>query len=135
MGLELGEVAENRLRREKVGWLTTVRSDRLPQPTPVWFLWDGTTLLIYSKPEAQKIRNLRTHARAAFHLNSDPRGNEILVLWGTAAVDPQAPALTESPAYLAKYRRGIAEIGMTPQSMAAEYSAAIRFRPERVRLE
>jgi hypothetical protein len=40
----------------------------------------------------------------------------------------------EAAAYLAKYREGIAGIGMSPEQMAAEYSAALRITPTRVRV-
>ncbi len=135
MALHLSDAVQTRLRQEKIAWLTTVRPDGLPQPTPIWFLWDGTSLLIYSKPDARKIHNLLAHPGVAFHLNSDEWGGSILVLWGRAVVDPQAPPATGNAAYVEKYRQGIADIGMTPEEMAAEYSAAIRITPERVREE
>jgi hypothetical protein len=37
---------EKRLREEQVIWLTTVRADGMPLPTPVSFLWAGETVLI-----------------------------------------------------------------------------------------
>ena len=47
---DFGRRVERRLRDEYLVWLTTVRADGLPQPSPVWFLWDGETVLIYSQP-------------------------------------------------------------------------------------
>ncbi|MBI2997646.1 MAG: pyridoxamine 5'-phosphate oxidase family protein [Deltaproteobacteria bacterium] len=38
-----------RLRQEKIIWLTTVDSNNTPQPRPVWFHWDGQTVLIFSE--------------------------------------------------------------------------------------
>jgi PPOX class probable F420-dependent enzyme len=135
MGIPLSDAVQARLNTEKVAWLTTVRPDGLPQPTPIWFLWDGVGLVIYSKPEARKLRNIAAHPRISFHLNSDAWGGEIVVLWGTATVDLHGPLATANPAYIEKYRQGIADIGMTPESMAAEYSALIRIIPERAREE
>jgi predicted pyridoxine 5'-phosphate oxidase superfamily flavin-nucleotide-binding protein len=43
---ETGASTEERLREEKIAWLTTVRADGQPQSVPVWFLWDGEALLI-----------------------------------------------------------------------------------------
>ena len=54
--------ADRRLRSEQVAWLTTVRADGQAQSTPVWFLWDGETFLLYSQPGAQKVRNLAAHS-------------------------------------------------------------------------
>ncbi len=45
-------------------WLTTVRSDGQPQSVPVWFLWDGETFVVYSRPGQQKLKNIGSNARA-----------------------------------------------------------------------
>ena len=50
--------AQQRLRSEQIAWLTTVRADGQAQSSPVWFLWDGQTFLLYSQPGAPKVRNL-----------------------------------------------------------------------------
>ena len=50
--------ADRRLRSEQVAWLTTVRADGQAQSSPVWFLWDGDSFLLYSQPDAQKLRNV-----------------------------------------------------------------------------
>jgi PPOX class probable F420-dependent enzyme len=50
--------ALERLQNDIIIWLSTVRPDGRPHLVPVWFLWDGQTILIFSKPD-QKIRNLR----------------------------------------------------------------------------
>jgi hypothetical protein len=34
-----------RLREDAVIWLTTVAANGTPQPNPVWFLWDGHSVL------------------------------------------------------------------------------------------
>ena len=47
------------LEREPIVWLSTVRPDGSPHLVPIWFSWDGEALLIFSKPGAQKVRNLR----------------------------------------------------------------------------
>jgi PPOX class probable F420-dependent enzyme len=65
-----GARADQRLRSEQILWLTTVRADGQPQASPVWFLWDGTTLLVFSRPDAQKLRNLAANPRVAVHLES-----------------------------------------------------------------
>ena len=47
---EWGQHAEQRLRTNIIGWLTTVGSDGRPYTVPVWFLWEGNTVLIFSQP-------------------------------------------------------------------------------------
>ncbi|HLB63928.1 MAG TPA: pyridoxamine 5'-phosphate oxidase family protein, partial [Anaerolineales bacterium] len=69
---ELGERALRLLREETVIWLTTVAQDGTPQPRPVWFLWDGRSLLIYSRPKAHKIHHLEQRPQVALSFNTDP---------------------------------------------------------------
>jgi PPOX class probable F420-dependent enzyme len=125
--------ADQRLRTEQVLWLTTVRADGQPQASPVWFLWDGETFLIFSQPSAQKLRNLAGNPRVAVHVDTDEAGEDVLTIEGTAAVDPDAPPSDRLEEYQGKYRDGIRAIGMTPDQLAGDYSVAIRIRPTHAR--
>jgi PPOX class probable F420-dependent enzyme len=125
--------ADRRLRTEQILWLTTVRADGQPQASPVWFLWDGETFLIFSQPSAQKLRNLAGNPRVAMHVDTDEGGEDVLTVEGTAAVDPDAPPSDRLEEYQAKYRDGIQAIGMTPAQLAGDYSVAIRIRPTHAR--
>ncbi len=135
MAVEVEPGLERRLREEKIAWLTTVRSDGMPQPTPVWFLWQDSRFLIYSQPETKKIRNIANNPLVAINLNSDLWGNRIVVLTGMASVDANATPANENSTYLAKYHEGILQIEMTPESMAKEYSSAIYVKPTWIRHE
>jgi PPOX class probable F420-dependent enzyme len=53
-----GERVARRLREEKLAWLT-VGADGTPQPNPVWFLWEGDTILIYSMTHAARVANIK----------------------------------------------------------------------------
>ena len=130
---EFGARVERRLREEWIGWLTTLDADRTPQPSPVWFLWDGAALLIYSRPDTPKLRNIERNPRVALHFDGDGRGGDIVVLTGEARVAPDAPPADAVPDYVAKYREAMTRIGMTPKSFAAAYSVAIRLTPTRLR--
>ncbi len=59
---------ERLLRDEIVVWLSSVRPDGRPHVVPIWFTWDGREILIASKPNAQKIRNLRANAKVMLAL-------------------------------------------------------------------
>lgn len=124
---------DRRLRREAVIWLTTVGPGPWPQPRPVWFLWDGKTILIYSQPDAWKVRHIRRCPNVALNLNSDEEGGNVAVLLGRARIDRKAPPANQNPPYLRKYRKGVRSLRMTPADMAAEYSVALRVRPMRLR--
>ena len=126
--------AESRLRSEPIVWLTTVRADGQAQATPVWFLWDGETFLLYSQPGAQKVRNLAVNPRVALHLGDDGAGGDIVTVEGTAAVEPDTPRADRVDGYLAKYQAAIEALGYEPGPFARTYSTAIRVRPTRVRV-
>jgi PPOX class probable F420-dependent enzyme len=129
--LQSPHVAE-RLREDVIIWLTTVNGDGQPQSSPVWFVWDGETFLIYSRPN-RKVDNAARHPRVSLHLNDDGTGGDVVTVEGDAQVDEDAPPANRNPAYLEKYRRGIDRIGMDPDGFAAAFSVPIRIRPTRVR--
>ena len=129
LSTEAGKHADRRLREEAIIWLTTVRSDGQPQPVPIWFFWDGRTVLIYSQPNQQKIRNIRANPRVALNLNSTPQGGDIVRLLGTAEIPDSWPPATAIPEMIEKYRAAIGQIGLTPEGYAAAYSVAIRITP------
>lgn len=128
-----GKRIEQRLHEETVIWLVTTSADGTPQPSPVWFLYEAEALLIYSKPDTPKLRNIAARPIVALHFNTDPDGDNVVVFHGRATIDPDAPTAIAVPAYRQKYTTGIADIGMTPESFAATYSTAIRVRLEKVR--
>jgi len=124
--------ADERLRRDVMIWLGTTRADGRPHQVPVWFLWDGDTVLIFSKPD-QKIRNLAQHPAVSLALDNTQGGNDVVVLEGEATVAPTAELGALPPAYAAKYGALMADIGLVPESMAGSYSQMIRIRPTKIR--
>jgi PPOX class probable F420-dependent enzyme len=125
--------ASQRLGREHVAWLTTVRADGQAQSTPVWFLWDGDTFLLYSQPDAQKVRNVAANPRVSLHLSDDGSGGDVVTFEGEATVEPDTPRADRVNGYLAKYREAIEALGYEPGPFARTYSMPIRVRPTRVR--
>jgi PPOX class probable F420-dependent enzyme len=130
---EFGARATRRLRDEEVIWLVTLGGDGTPQPNPVWFLWDGATLLIFSKPDAAKVRHITVRPRVALNFNTNAGGEDVVVLAGEARLDVTPVPQEQLAAYLEKYRDGIANIGLTPETMLATYSAVIRVTPTKLR--
>jgi PPOX class probable F420-dependent enzyme len=122
-----------RLAKERVGWLVTVGSDLTPQPRPVWFFWDGETILLFSQPKARKIAHIGEHPKVAFTLNTDEEGSHVMVLLGEAAVVPDCPPAHKVTGYLRKYRKGIVGLDLTPDAFAREYPVAIRVKPVSLR--
>jgi PPOX class probable F420-dependent enzyme len=126
--------ADRRLRSEQVAWLTTVRADGQAQSTPVWFLWDGDTFLLYSQPDAQKVRNVTANPKVSLHLSDDGAGDDVVSFEGAAAVEPDTPRADRVDDYLAKYRTAIEDLGYEPGPFARTYSTAIRIHPTRARV-
>ena len=135
MVVEIGADLDRRLRDEKTIWLTTVSPDGIPQPIPVWYWWDGDTFLIFSQPTAKKLRNIAQNPKVALNLSTDEWGNDVVIIGGEASVDPNAPPSIQLTDYIDKYRQGIADINMTPESLSKDFSVAIRVKPTRVRAE
>lgn len=133
IGTPYGSRVEHRLRNDQIAWLVTVDPDGTPQPSPIWFLWDGREILIYSQPRTRKLANIERSPRVAIHLNSNAEGNDIVIVTGMARIEPAAPSATDVPAYVEKYRDGMKRIGMTPESFAAAFSVPILITPEKVR--
>lgn len=131
LNTEFGRRVARRLQEERVIWFTTVRNDRTPQPTPVWFLWNGESLLIFSRPQAQKLRNITYNEKVALNFDGDQRGGDIVIFWGDAELEKGTPA-GEIEQYMAKYQEGLKRIGMTSEEFARSYSVAIRVRPVRL---
>ena len=125
--------AEQRLRSEQIAWLTTVRADGQAQSSPVWFLWDGQTFLLYSQPGAQKVRNLAANPTVALHLGDDGDGGDVVTVEGTAEVEPGTPRADRVEGYLAKYQSAIEDLGYEPGPFARTYSTPIRVRPTLMR--
>jgi PPOX class probable F420-dependent enzyme len=131
---DFGHVVEQHLKNEYVIWLTTVDSRLTPQPRPVWFIWENNSILIFSQSNAYKVRHIGKQPRVSLHFNTDETGDRhVIVMTGEAFVDLSSQPAMEVPAYLGKYRTGIADLNMTPESFSAEYSTPIRISPSDLR--
>jgi PPOX class probable F420-dependent enzyme len=130
---EKGTHIDERLRTDLILWLGTVRPDGRPHLVPVWFLWDGSTILLFSIPKNQKVYNLRQNNRVVVALDDTYEGDDVVTLEGTAELldDPTIKPTTVAD-YVAKYAGEIAEMGSTAEQIAAEYSQAIRITPTRL---
>lgn len=121
------------LETEPVIWLSSIRQDGAPHLVPTWFVWDGEAIVIRSKPDARKVRNLARDPRAMLALGDADDDFDVGLLEARAEVtgvgdEPPAPL----PAvFVTKYGDRMAELGITPAGFAATYSATIRLTPAR----
>ena len=128
-----GPRALQRLNAEGVAWLVTSGRDGVPQPTPVWFLWENDQIVVFSQPDTGKTRAIARNPQVAFHFNFGGSGDDIQVFNGTAAIDDHGPKVDQTPAYVTKYQSGMTSIGMTPEAFAAEYRVRIVITPHKLR--
>ncbi len=123
-----GKHALKRLAEEEILWLTTTDSQGAPQPRPVWFYWDGETVLVFSQPSGYKLNHIQRNPQVALNFNSTQTGGDVVVLTGEAEVVPAPVPGEQLEAYINKYRQGIARINLTPQEFQNSYSVPIRVR-------
>lgn len=129
---DFGSRVAARLQSEQVIWLTTVAADGTPQPNPVWFDWDGSEFLLFSKPGQAKVNNIVRHPRVSLNFNSTPDGGDFAIFTGDASIGTPATAV-EIAAYAEKYIGGLASIKMTAEQFFAEYSVPVRITPGKLR--
>ena len=122
---------DRRLRTEPIIWLSSVRPDGRPHLVPVWYLWDGRTILIFSRPNAQKVRNLRHNRQVMLALDTADEGEDVVIVAGEATLLPAGSTDATLPAYAEKYAALMARIGTSPAAMASDYTQAIRVTPAR----
>lgn len=124
--------ADKRLHSDLMMWLSTVRPDGRPHLVPVWFLWDGATVLIFSKPD-QKVRNLQQNPNVTMALDDSKEGEDAVLIDGEATLLDAGDIDATLPAYAEKYAAKLASMGWTGESMAGSYTQPIRVTPTRFR--
>src|SRR3974390_447923 len=99
MPFELTDMIERRLRDDVIAWLTTVTPSGRPAPRPVWFVWDGEAIVIYSMNGAARLRYIEHNPHVTVHFDS-AKGGDVVVISGTAERLPDAPPPSEFPGLL-----------------------------------
>jgi PPOX class probable F420-dependent enzyme len=122
---------EARLRADLIVWLATVRPDGRPHNVPVWFWWDGESVLIFSEPATQKVRNLRASPHVVLALDTADQGEDVVIAEGVAELVDRPSHELMPAAFGAKYAALFARLGSDPAAMAARYSQPVRVRPTR----
>ncbi len=123
--------AEHRLRREPVVWLGTVDADGRPHLVPTWFSWDGESLWIFSKPQAVKVRNVRSEPRVTLAVGDALDDFDVQLIEAVAEVTDARTAELLPASHWTKYRRLLREARISRQEYIDTYSQPIRIRPTR----
>jgi PPOX class probable F420-dependent enzyme len=130
MAVEFTQEVSSRLESSHYGWLTTVAKSGQPVPRLVWFYVDGTDLIVYSMPNAAKVRHIDAHARVSLNLDSDGNGGGVIVMGGNAVVDEVGVDPREDKTYWAKYQADADQFGLT--EALANYSTRLRIGVDKV---
>jgi len=117
------------LTDERVVWLSTVRPDGTPHLVPTWFWWDGTALLVFSKPDAVKVRNLRANPRLMVALGDPEDDFSVGLIEAEAVCEDGAAAVPD--AFFAKYRDELGPGRLDQSTFRSLYTQAIRIVPTR----
>ncbi len=123
---------DHRLRTEPILWISSVRPDGLPHVLPIWFSWDGRAIWLFSKPSAQKIRNLRHCPTVMIALGSAHPGFDVELVEGRAEILDERTFEVLSLAHVDKYRDAMSRAALTAQVYAERYSQPVRIIPSRV---
>ncbi|HSL32879.1 MAG TPA: pyridoxamine 5'-phosphate oxidase family protein [Candidatus Limnocylindrales bacterium] len=119
------------LRRETVAWLSSVRPDGAPHVVPIWFVWDGESILVFSKPDAQKVRNLRADPRAMVAVGRPGADFDVELVEVTAEIVPESSPGLLPDGFVGKYASLARRAGIAMDRFAATYSQPIRLHPTR----
>ena len=133
MSIDIPADVLQRLGTEQNIWLTTTRKDGLPLPNTVWFLWHKGEFLVWTIPDSVKMKNMRRNPLVALHFNtSSLDGSDIAIFHATADVNCAQQSIEEFEAYLAKYKDGLAYLGITKELLQDSY-CVVRLIPTRFR--
>jgi PPOX class probable F420-dependent enzyme len=132
MPIEIDDHIRRHLTDDVVGWLTTVTPSGRPAPRPIWFYWDGETILIYSLNTGAKLRHIAANNQVSLHFTGGDTGSDVVVISGTAALDPDAPTPSKHEALVAKYLTRVNDMGQTFDWYDSNYGTAIRVTPLKV---
>jgi PPOX class probable F420-dependent enzyme len=114
----------------RILWLSSARPDGRPHVVPTWFDWDGEQITVFTRPDSQKVRNVRHEPRVMLAIGEPDPAFEVELLEGEAVLGSGAerPSLR----FASKYAVSLNEAGRTIDSYVGEYPQAIRIRLTRL---
>jgi PPOX class probable F420-dependent enzyme len=123
--------AEAFLRTASVVWLSTVRPDGRPNLVPIWFWWDGASILIATKPHARKVANLRAAPDCMVAIGDSTANFDVALIEARAEIVATPTGDLLDAGLFGKYRALMAEAGLTRAAFEALYSQVVRITPTR----
>ncbi|MQY31836.1 hypothetical protein NRB56_74470 [Nocardia sp. RB56] len=126
---KLGEIAGK--ADDPVLWLGTVTSQGRPSIRPVWFVLHEGKFVIFSTPNAWKVRHVQANPDVCITFHTDPAAKNLLVVAGRAEVSLEGHPPSSIPAYGVKYASGFADYNYSQQRFDELYPTRITVTPER----
>jgi PPOX class probable F420-dependent enzyme len=121
---------DQRLRTEPIIWLTTASPSGRPHMAPMWFLWDGRAILLFSLPNTRKLRDIVANPAVVLALEPADQGYDVVIVEGNAMLldDPMITGLM--PEFVTKY----ADIPKRwpPVEWAQKFTQSIRVVPTKL---
>lgn len=96
----------DRLETQQNIWFTSVRPDRRPHLTPIWFVWLGGKLYVATEPGSVKSRNVQRNPRVVLALED---GTHPLICEGQAQLLSQPWPEDVLAAFLKKFEWDLKE--------------------------
>lgn len=121
--------AAARLASEPVVWLTTVGDDARPHSVPVWFLFTDPEIVIFSRPDTEKVGRLRGRPGVCLALDTAASGTDVVLAEGDAVLAGEPPP-AELRAFGEKYRTMLG--GQDLDAWRQVFAQPIRVRLHRI---
>ena len=80
-------VAQELLHSTEPAQFAYVWTDGTPRVVPIWFAWNGSTLVVASPPTAPKVNVLRRNPAVAVTINTSAPPYKVLLIRGRAEVE------------------------------------------------
>ena len=121
------------LSRSKVGVVASLRSDGYPHSTPVWYRYDGETIIIWTDKNRYWVRNVMRDNRVSFSIQDEAPPFAALTLRGRAALVDQMDdsGLREAKDICRRYV-GDDEVDEYVEAYWPKLYTFVKIRPERI---
>jgi len=96
-------VAQELLNSRELARFGYTWTDGSPRVVPVWFHWTGSEIVVASPDKAPKLRALSTGAKVALTIDTSNWPHHVLMVRGTAKVEPVDGVVPEYAAAAERY--------------------------------
>jgi PPOX class probable F420-dependent enzyme len=121
---------DRRLRSEPIIWLATSSTAGYPHIVPMWFLWDGRTLLLFSLPKTRKLQDIAANPSVVLALEATDQGYDVVIVEGRARLIDEPLYSGSMPPFVKKYA-GVPR-RWPPEEWAQKFSQTIAVTPAKL---